>query len=85
MKTSISDDAARIFAAQFYSAIGFGRTVANAFEQAKSALMLEGIREEETPELFLQEGIEADKFILVEPEIDKQYNKNLEKIFMGRK
>ena len=47
--------------------------------------MLEGIREEETPELFLQEGIEADKFILVEPEIDKQYNKNLEKIFMGRK
>lgn len=71
MKTSISDDAARIFAAQFYSAIGFGRTVANAFEQAKSALMLEGIREEETPELFLQEGVEADKFILVEPEIDK--------------
>ena len=67
MADTIGDDAARVFAAQFYSAIGFGKSVSIAFEQAKAALLLEGIREEETPELFLQEGVEAEDFILVEP------------------
>ena len=67
MTDTIGDDAARVFAAQFYSAIGFGKSVSIAFEQAKAALLLEGIREEETPELFLQEGVEAEDFILVEP------------------
>lgn len=41
--------------------------MAFAFEQAKAALLLEDIREEETPELFLQEVVEAKDFILVEP------------------
>lgn len=67
MMDSIGDDAARVFAAQFYSAIGFGKSVAVAFEQAKAALLLEDIRGEETPELFLQEGVVAEDFILVEP------------------
>lgn len=67
MKESIGDEAARVFAAQFYSAIGFGKSVAIAFEQAKAALLLENIREEEIPELFLQDGIDAENFILVEP------------------
>lgn len=67
MNDSVGDEAARIFAAQFYSAIGFGKSVRVAFEQAKSALMLENIAEEDTPELFMQEGVAADDFILVEP------------------
>ena len=67
MNTSIGDGAARIFSAQFYSAIGFGRSVQNAFNQAKAALMLEGILEEKTPELFTREGITADQVILVRP------------------
>ena len=46
MNTDIGDEAARVFAAQFYSAIGFGLSVRKAFDQAKAALMLEGIEEE---------------------------------------
>lgn len=67
MKDAVGDEAARVFAAQFYFAIGFGKAVAVAFEQAKAALLLEDISEEEIPEVFLQDGIEAENFILVEP------------------
>ncbi|QIT55006.1 hypothetical protein HC341_07125 [Aquisalimonas sp. 2447] len=68
MADTISDQAARIFSSQFYSTIGFGLSVAKAFEQAKAALMLEGVREEETPELFVQDGIEPDDIVVVRPE-----------------
>lgn len=67
MKTSVGDEAARIFSAQFYSAIGFGLSVEHAFKQAKAALMLEGVREEDVPELFIADGLQADKLILVAP------------------
>lgn len=67
MTTSIGDDAARIFAAQFYSAIGFGLSVQQAFEQAKAALMLEGIPEENTPELYVKEGSDSEEIIIVRP------------------
>jgi hypothetical protein len=67
MNTSIGDTAARVFAAQFYSAIGFGLSVAKAFAQAKAALMLEGIAEQDTPELFLADGIDGQSLFLVRP------------------
>lgn len=66
MNTSIGDDAARVFSSQFYSALGFGLSVRRAFQQARAALMLEGIPEEATPELFTTEGLEADNLILVQ-------------------
>lgn len=68
MNISIGDEAARVFAAQFYSAIGFGRSVQGAFDQAIAALMLEGISEESTPELFSAEGVNPDEIILVRPD-----------------
>lgn len=64
MNASIGDEAARVFAAQFYSAIGFGHSVNKAFQQAKSALMLEGIQEENTPELYTKSNADS---ILVKP------------------
>jgi hypothetical protein len=67
MTTSIGDSAARVFSAQFYSAIGFGLSVKQAFDQAKAALMLEGIGEEDTPELFVAEGIDPAALVLVQP------------------
>jgi len=67
MNTSIGDEAARIFSSQFYSAIGFGLSVKKSFEQAKALLMLEGISEEETPELFINEGTNAEDLIIVKP------------------
>ncbi len=67
MVDSIGDDAARVFAAQFYSAIGFGYSVKRAFDQAKARMMLEGSPEENTPELFVREGLSADEVVLVHP------------------
>ena len=67
MRAEIGDDAARVFAAQFYSAVGFGKSVKRAFDQAKAALMLEGIPEEDTPVLITAAGIDPDQLILVRP------------------
>ncbi|MBK0053780.1 CHAT domain-containing protein [Stenotrophomonas sp. S39] len=68
MNTAIGDQAARVFAAQFYSAVGFGLSVAMAFNQAKAALMLEGINEARTPELFAAPGVDLSGVFLVRPE-----------------
>ena len=65
MKDSVSDEAARVFAAAFYSAVGFGLSIRKAFDQARAALMLERIPEEEIPELFVGEGLNADQLVLV--------------------
>jgi len=67
MSTAIIDQAARVFAAQFYSAIGFGLSISRAFEQAKAALMLEGLGEEQVPELFVADGVEPADLVLVRP------------------
>jgi hypothetical protein len=67
MNSAILDSAARIFAAQFYSAIGFGRSLKVAFEQARAALMLEGIPEHDTPELFVADDIAPEDIVLVRP------------------
>lgn len=67
MNTSIGDEAAIIFSSQFYSSIGFGLSVQNAFDQAKASIMLEGLNEENTPELFVQEGLNPNEIILVKP------------------
>lgn len=66
MNTAIGDAAAIVFAAQLYSAIGFGKSIKNAFSQAKVALMLEGISEENTPQLFVNESLTADEIVLVD-------------------
>jgi len=57
MNTAIGDRAAITFASSFYRALGFDRTVQEAFDQAKTALLLEGIPEENTPELLIKQGV----------------------------
>lgn len=65
MNTSITDDAARVFSAQFYSSLGFGLSVEKSFNQAKAALMLEGIPEENTPALFVKTDCDASNIYIV--------------------
>lgn len=65
MNSTIGDEAARVFSAQFYSAIAFGKSIKIAFEQAKAALMLEDIPENNTPELFIKDNCNAQEIILV--------------------
>src|SRR5262249_38171426 len=67
MNKAIGDRAAITFAASFYRALGFGRSVQEAFEQGKTALLLEGIAEECTPQLHVRKGIDASAIVLVNP------------------
>lgn len=67
MKDSITDEAARKFAAQFYSSISFGHSIKKAFDQAKGYLMMEGISEEDTPALYVNWEINPENIIIVKP------------------
>lgn len=67
MGNSIGDEAARVFAAQLYSAIGFGKNVGEAFGQAKVALMLQNIPEEDTPQLYVSNELNENEIVLVQP------------------
>jgi CHAT domain-containing protein len=63
MLQPIDDRSAVIFAAAFYSALGFGRPVHEAFEQGKVALMLHGMPDHDVPNLLTRPG--ADPFVVV--------------------
>lgn len=62
----IPNKAAIAFAASFYRAVGFGRSVKEAFEQGRTALLLEGIAEENIPELLVKEGVDPSRIFLLE-------------------
>ncbi len=66
MSDRIEDNAAITFAASFYRAIGFGRSVEEAVDQAKIALMLEGVSGETVPELLVRNEIDPSKVYLLE-------------------
>jgi hypothetical protein len=65
--TSIGDDAARFFAAAFYGAVGFGHSVELAFKQGLAQLSVEGIPDDQRPELFTAQGLDASALVLVQP------------------
>src|SRR5712691_5673116 len=68
MRLPIGDKAAVTFAAALYRALGFpGRSVQEAFALGRNMLLLEGIPEEKTPELFARPGLKPNEVILVEP------------------
>jgi hypothetical protein len=67
MNRPIGDQAAVVFAASFYRALGFGRSVKEAFELGRAALLLEGIPEDQTPELLTRPGVDAAGFRLIAP------------------
>lgn len=69
MNTSIGDNAAIAFAASFYRAIGFGRSVKESFEQGKVSLMLENIPEKNTPKLLVRKGVDPTSVYLVSQDI----------------
>ena len=55
----VGDRAAITFAAAFYRALAFGRSVGEAFELARLELDLVRIPGSDTPELFVREGVDA--------------------------
>lgn len=77
MEKAISDKAAIAFAYQIYSSIGFGKSIADTFEQAKTSIMLEGVKGEEIPQLHLKKGIDMDRYFLIS-ENDRENNDDFE-------
>src|SRR6266702_3743696 len=67
MSDAIADEAAILFAASFYRAICFGRSIQDAFNQGRAALLLEGIAEDETPDLLTKTGVDPSSVILISP------------------
>jgi hypothetical protein len=67
MNRAIGDQAAIVFAASFYRALGFGRSVREAFELGRAALLLEDVTEDKTPELLTRKGVDAAGLVLMPP------------------
>lgn len=72
IKAEISDSAAITFSESFYRGIGFGRSVKDAFDQARVALLFEGISEEAVPELRCREGVDPGKIVLVQGQSESE-------------
>lgn len=71
MNTAVGDRAAIVFAASFYRALGFDRTIQEAFDQATTALLLEGIPEEDTPELLVRQGMSPHRKITADAPLQR--------------
>jgi len=67
MNRDVGDLPARIFSAQFYSAIGFGLSITKAFQQAKALVEMDTPGEESIPELYIQDGLSEESLTLVRP------------------
>ena len=65
MNQAITDRAAIKFAASFYGALAFGRSVQKAFDQGVARLSAEGSDESGTPELLVRAGVDAAELVLV--------------------
>jgi CHAT domain len=70
MNRTISDRAAVKFAASFYGALAFGRSVQKAFDQGVARLKIEGFFEADVPELLVRTGVNASLIKLVGPPCD---------------
>jgi CHAT domain len=64
MHEPIGDQAAIAFAASFYQALGFGKSVDTAFRLGKNELKLARIPEDQTPQLKVKPGVDAAKLVI---------------------
>jgi hypothetical protein len=62
---AIGDDAAVAFSASFYMALGFGRSVKEAFDLARVNLRLSAIVEDKIPYLIIRKGVAASEPFVV--------------------
>ncbi|MEN8906140.1 MAG: hypothetical protein ABF289_09320 [Clostridiales bacterium] len=65
MEGEVDAKVGRHFSSQFYSAIGFGKSLKVAFEQAKALVMAELINAEKVLNLVIKDGIDSNKYFLV--------------------
>ncbi|NJR62413.1 MAG: CHAT domain-containing protein [Cyanobacteria bacterium CRU_2_1] len=76
MNAAVGDSSAIIFAASFYRALGFGRSIQESFDQGITALMLEGIGEENVPELITSRAIDPSRVFFVNSLVQQTSDEN---------
>jgi hypothetical protein len=69
MSDEIDDKAAVVFIASFYRALGFGRSVQNAFDQGLAALEVQGMAKSDVPRLLTRAGVDPAHVLLVAPDL----------------
>lgn len=67
MDEPVADEAAKVFAGQFYSSLGFGHDLALAFDQARTQAAVVAGQSESVPHLYTAPGVEAEDVVLVRP------------------
>jgi hypothetical protein len=67
MEQPVDDEAAKIFAGQFYNALGFGKSLREAFEQAAFQLTLATAATSGEPKLYAATGVDPTDVYLVRP------------------
>jgi serine/threonine protein kinase len=67
MSASISDEAAIAFSAAFYRALGFGKSVSDAFDLARNAIQLHNLGAARVPVLLIRPGLAAGALTLALP------------------
>jgi CHAT domain len=82
MNDAIGDEAAITFAASFYRAIGFGRSVQEAFDQGKTALLLEGISEDNIPEIMTRANVDPALVFPVKPSASNKEFSTVESVLL---
>lgn len=80
MSEPFNDNAAITFSAAFYQAIGFGRSIQEAFEQGKIALRLENIAGHETPVLLVRQGTDASRVYIIPSKEGSVTQENAERL-----
>jgi myosin heavy subunit len=68
MEAPVGDRVAQTFAGQFYNSLGFGLSVAQAFEQAVLQIEMEHGAGHEVPKLFFADDVDPATVVLVNPE-----------------
>ena len=68
MSDAIPDQTAKEFAVTFYSSLGFGRSIKNAFDLAMAQLGLLSLSGDKIPRLIVKEGVDASKIFVGENE-----------------
>lgn len=64
VRTAITDQTAILFAATFYQALAYERTVKDAFNLAKNRLETEGITRCDLPRLFVRKGVISSPIVV---------------------
>jgi len=67
MSDAVLDDAAIVFAAAFYQAIGSNESVKKAFDCGIIAMGLDGISGKKAPKLLNRRGVDPDKVFVLRP------------------